>query len=326
LRAATERVHSFLAQQAESISSPELSTLSVKVSGVNDRFVKVRALIKDLMARLESDAANEKTRKQFCDQEMTGAIGRRDSASKDFEQAESSIAQLSASKANKQQTIAEQSEDKALNEAAKTKAIAQRNAEQDGNDRTLLDAKAGKAAVEQAIQILQTYYGSSFLHVAYTPYVAPDSDREGKTVSDRQPEIWSGNYDGQKKSSKGIIGLLEVILADFDRTIAATEAIEIEQNDAFKVFKDATETDITANQDLINSNTVDVGTIDTDLIDKTGDMKTASGLRDGANNELDNLKSSCVDGEETYAQRVAKRDKEIAALKRALVILDEWQS
>jgi len=33
----------------------------------------------------------------------------------------------------------------------------------------------------------------------------------------------------------------------------------------------------------------------------------------------------CVEGEETYAQRVAKREKEIAALKEAMVILDEWQ-
>jgi len=33
----------------------------------------------------------------------------------------------------------------------------------------------------------------------------------------------------------------------------------------------------------------------------------------------------CVDGTETYAERVKKREEEIAALKEALKILDEWQ-
>jgi len=32
-----------------------------------------------------------------------------------------------------------------------------------------------------------------------------------------------------------------------------------------------------------------------------------------------------VEGEETYAQRVAKREKEIEALKEAMTLLDEWQ-
>lgn len=34
----------------------------------------------------------------------------------------------------------------------------------------------------------------------------------------------------------------------------------------------------------------------------------------------------CVKGEETYAERVQKRNDEIAALKEAMTILDEWQN
>lgn len=325
LKAATERVHNFLAQQAESISSPTLSLLSVKVSGVEDRFVKVRALIKDLMKRLVDDAKSEATRKQFCDTEVTKAIKRRDASIQSLEQAESSIAELSAKKANREQTIREQSEDKANSLAAKLKATTQRTEETGDNDRTKLDAQAGKAAVASAIAILQKYY-ASLLQVTYTPYVPPDSDREGKTVSDRAPEIWSGEYTGRKHGSTGIIGLLEVILADFDRTITATGAVEVEQQTAFATFEGATDANILANQALIDSNTVKITTIDSDMMDRTSDKKAADQLRDGANGELDDLKSSCVDGEENFAQRAAKREKEIDALKRALVILDEWQN
>jgi len=34
----------------------------------------------------------------------------------------------------------------------------------------------------------------------------------------------------------------------------------------------------------------------------------------------------CVEGEETWEERKAKREQEIEALKQALQILDEWQS
>jgi len=34
----------------------------------------------------------------------------------------------------------------------------------------------------------------------------------------------------------------------------------------------------------------------------------------------------CVEGEETYAERVAKRQQEIEALKEALNILETWQA
>ena len=37
------------------------------------------------------------------------------------------------------------------------------------------------------------------------------------------------------------------------------------------------------------------------------------------------LHSSCVAGEESYAARVEKRNKEIAALKEAHGILEDWQ-
>merc|ERR1740117_1960420 len=48
--------------------------------------------------------------------------------------------------------------------------------------------------------------------------------------------------------------------------------------------------------------------------------------RKGANHELMKLKPMCVDGGETYAERVKKREQEIEALKQAMTLLDEWQS
>ena len=55
------------------------------------------------------------------------------------------------------------------------------------------------------------------------------------------------------------------------------------------------------------------------LRDEKGDAQAA--LKSAAE-ELEKLHTMCVAGEETYAERVAKREKEIEALKAAHRILD----
>lgn len=51
-------------------------------------------------------------------------------------------------------------------------------------------------------------------------------------------------------------------------------------------------------------------------------MKTASKLLDSALKNIEELKPTCIDTGMSYADRVAKREEEIAALKKALCMLD----
>lgn len=80
---------------------------------------------------------------------------------------------------------------------------------------TVETAKEGQAAVELALSILKQFYENAFIQTGYTP---PNADREGLTVADRAPDTFSGTYHGNQDASKGIIGLLDVILSDFERT------------------------------------------------------------------------------------------------------------
>merc|ERR1719389_1056545 len=66
----------YLKGQAKKLKSDELSALMIRMK--EDHFVKVRGMIKDLVAKLEADAAAEADQKAWCDDEMEKATSSRD--------------------------------------------------------------------------------------------------------------------------------------------------------------------------------------------------------------------------------------------------------
>ena len=56
-----------------------------------------------------------------------------------------------------------------------------------------------------------------------------------------------------------------------------------------------------------------------------GEKRDAEKKLSGALSELEKLATMCVQGEETYKERVLSREEEVAALREALQILIDWQ-
>merc|ERR1719456_1696873 len=135
---------------------------------------------------------------------------------------------------------------KALNEETTL-----REKESANNKVTVDDATAGKAAVDQAIQVLSNFYG--FIQQApvnaaegYERFAAEGAGADGKIVDDMAPDAGGveGEYGGKTDASKSIITLLEQIQEDFASSITATEAAESEAQGEYDTFKSDTETDI----------------------------------------------------------------------------------
>jgi len=208
---------------------------------------------------------------------------------------------------------------KALNEATELRV-----AEKAENEATIATAKEGLTATELAMQILGDFYASA--GGEFLQYVPPNSDREGKTVGDRAPEIWEGQYDGKQASSKGIIGLLEVIKSDFERTVDTLTTAEADAQAEFEQFEADTLLDIKNKNDSKTQKEGRLAEAQDELTQTQDSLKDQAELLDAAEKSLAELKKQCVDGEETHAERVAKREKEIQALKEAHDILENWQS
>merc|ERR1712228_440214 len=159
------------------------------------------------------------------------SMTQRDEAADKLEELEAKLSALAAEEASLTADIATLTQQIADNEKAMGEATQLRMEEKAANEKTIKEATEGKAGVELALSILQEFYSSQGVFVQYVP---PNSDREGKTVADLSPEIFDSEYKGKQKESKGVIGLLQIILSDFERTITTVTEQEAQAEEEFQ--------------------------------------------------------------------------------------------
>jgi len=334
-----ERVRSFLNAKAASSESGALDAIAVRVGLVmtqtdsaEDHFVKVRGLIQDLLEKLKADALSEKNQKGECDIGIKKATGDRDEAHARLEAAH---AKLTVSRANKDST---EDNNKALCEqiAELKKAILEATELAD-KDLADLDAREGLCeeavtSMKLAMGILEQFYSKAkFLQVdaAKAPPSKYVTSRDGKTVGDMAPDTGTldGGYHGAQSEATGIVGILEVILDDFERNEVEVAADIKFTKDAILAFTKDANKDVdakTTQRDETNAGLL--SGIGEDIVTQEQEVMDANKLLDGAVSALEGWHVMCVKGEETFEQRSQKREDEIEALKQAQTMLEEWQS
>merc|ERR1719399_967267 len=300
-----------------------LSVLAARVGVAEDHFVKVRGLIKDLIAKLKSDAKAEAEQKGICDTGMMKAVNKRDKANSQIEVANAKITTLTAKKNSLEDEIDTLNGQVAELKKALVEATELRAEDKAENEKTIAMTDEGADAVKVALNLLKDFYGNAFMQTG--KYVPPNSDRDGNTVGDLAPEVFDDKYSGAQAESKGIVGILEVILSDFERQNKQAENDEADSKEAFEMFEKDTNSDIDKKENRIKKAKGEVADAEADLLDQQQALKDAKDLLEEATAALEELEEMCVKGEETYAERVAKRNEEIAALKDALAILEDWQ-
>uniref|UniRef100_A0A7S0FNG6 Uncharacterized protein n=1 Tax=Pyrodinium bahamense TaxID=73915 RepID=A0A7S0FNG6_9DINO len=325
-----QRALAVLQAAASHLGSPVLSAVAVRVQVSEDHFEKVRSIIQDLIARLEEQKDAEATTKAYCDTQMQAAVSGRDTFQGQVESLLGQISEKESAIAEIKMDIAELSAQIAQYQKYLKELSELRADEKKYNEGLMVEAKAGKEAVERALQVLQAFYAENAPPVTLVQkraaYVPPNSDREGKTVGDLSPEIFDDGYYGKQQSSNGIIGLLEVILADFTRTETTVDAQEklAAQRDA--QFKDSIDAAVGVQESTREEKEEEVAKKRDELVQLIDAKKEAVASHKLELQELERLRSMCVAGEETYKERVEKRQKEIEALKEAHDILENWKS
>jgi len=320
--ASIKKVLGYLDDAADRTGSRVLSALAVRVQVAEDHFVKVRQLIKDLIAKLEADAEAEAKTKDICDTGMAKAIKDRDEAAAKIEAANAKITTETARKNLLEDEIDKLNKEVAELKKALLEATELRQEEKADNEKTVKMAKEGAEATKTALEILSKFYKANAL--LQKKYVPPNSDRDGNTVGDLAPEVFSGKYKGAQQEGTGIIGILEVILSDFDRTVEKTEEYEAEAQEAFEEFEKQTNEDIDKKNDRIKEAKGELADAKAAILEGEQELKDGNDLAESAQDSLDSLKAMCVEGEETWEERTKKREEEIEALKAALAILEDW--
>lgn len=274
--------------------------------------MKVKKLIQELIERLIAEATAEATKKGFCDTEMG-------KANKEKQFRMQSVLKLNAQLKSlevKEEELEMELEELGIDLTQLKKDLVEttkiREEEKAENLATIKEARAGGIAVTQAIQILKVFYKQA----------AKASFVQASPVDEDAPDVAEGSYKGKQGSSKAIIGLLEVIQSDFQRTISTTEAEETAAATEFVKFERTSKADIGGKETKTELDEQDLEVTKVDIKKSTEDMKDNMGMLDAALKELEELKPMCVDSGMSYEERVEKREEEIAALKKALCMLD----
>jgi len=299
LRSEGKRLHSFA-----------LTSLADRASA--DPFKKVKGLIQKLIERLLTESRNEASKKGFCDTELGKARTDRDFRFTEMKDLAAELKGLEAKESALDEEIKQLQKDiKELNKALKD-TTKEREDEKKANAKTLKTAKEGLEGVNEALLVLKSFYNQA-AKAALVQASPLDEDTSGPG--------FSGNYKGKQGGMKAVFALLETLASDFDRTLRTTEESEHNAHREYVAFSQAAQSSLGSKTTKQSLDEQDLKTTRTNIKTTTDDLQTATNLCDAALKELEELKPTCIDTGMSYAERVAKREEEIKALKNALQIL-----
>jgi hypothetical protein len=313
-----QQVVAQLRATAQKLDSRALFDFAGRLKAEEGPFDKIKKLIAQLIERLLTESAEEASHKGWCDSELMKARKERDFKQADAEDLNSTLESNEATRDQEQANVDKLTEQLSDLEAAVAEAEENRTAEKETNMQTLSDAKEGFSAVKQALQVLKDFYKGKH------GVGGADSETVSLLQDPRHdmPEVADGAYQGNQDQAGGILGLLEVIKTDFERTIKDTTASEKQASrEHVKFMRESKTSESSWSTEKKNSENT-VTAMKNAIKSAMADLKSTMELMDTAVKQIEELKPACIDTGMSYEERVAKREEEIAALKTALCQLD----
>jgi len=300
-------------QESVRLGSTMLSSLAAQIEA--DPFGKIKKLIQGLIERLLTESKNEATKKGFCDEELGKSELDRKNRFADINKVDAELSELEAKKNSLDMEIKELISNVKDLKADLKKATELRAEEKAENAVTLKKAEEGSQAVGEALVILKDFYSAAakeFVQVDASPI-----DEKGKANGG-----FDSSYKGSQGSSKAILGLLETIKSDFERTLRKTEAAETKAHEEFTLFDRSSKADIAGKETKTALDKQDLASTISAIDDGMKDLKTASKRLDAALKTIEDLAPTCIDTGMSFKERTAKREEEMKALEKALCKLD----
>jgi len=311
-------VAELLRQQGSKLKSTLLTALAGKIAA--DPFAKVKQLIQELVERLLTEAANEANQKGWCDKASKDAEQKRDYAAEEIASLNTEMADLEALIDERTVELAELAKAMKELEEAREKAEKEREEEKEENVATVREAQAGLGAISEAIDMISKFYKSAKkdkVELSLSQGPADDAPDAGFEIGEA--------YTGAQGESGGIIGMMEVMKSDFERTISETEAAEAQAEEDHLEFMTETGKSLAAKKVASEERTAQKDDA-SEKLEKADDiLSEQTKILQASIQELLDLKPVCEDTGMSYKERVARREDEIAALKKADCILRAYE-
>jgi len=291
----------FVRQLAKKQRSSSLSQLASRMASEvrfgtgsqADIFAKIKGLVSDMIEKLEAEAEADATKKAYCDKELAETNTKKDDKTAEIEKLTAKIEQQAAQAAKLKEEVATlESELAALvrEQAEMDKIRAEEKAQWEVNS---AEMEKGLNGIKLALKVLNEYYAK-----------ADKAHSSG---------------DG---ASTGIIGLLEVCESDFSKGLTEMNAAEETAQNTYDQESKENEIEKTTKQQDVKYKTKEATGLDKSNAELTSDKENVEVELSAVNEYLKKIEDECIAKPETYEDRKARREAEIAGLKEALTVLE----
>jgi len=288
----------FIRDLAQKQHSSALSQLAVRMTSAmqasgGDQFKKIKGLIRDMISKMEAEADADASKKAWCDRQLADTRQKKSEKNAEISKLTTRIDVMAAKSAQLKSEVA--ALEASLAQVAQSQADMNklRSEENAAYVKSRADLEKGLEGLKLALNLLAEYYAGA------------DKDHE--------------SADG---AAGGIIGLLEVCESDFTRDLARTIADEGSAVAEYEKVSKENEIEKTTKDQDVAYKTKEASRLDEDSGDLSSDRSTVQTELDATQESLVKLEAQCVARAETYAQRKARHEAEIAGLREALDILE----
>jgi hypothetical protein len=313
---------SMLKTAGKTLKSAALVSLASKAS--EDPFIKIKGMIQEMIEKLLQEEADEANHKGMCDKELAKTMKDRDYRLRDVEELHTTIESENARREKLSEEMATLTEELATLRSDLATQTTTRAEEKAENEVTVREAGEGLDAIKQAVDILSHFYGEAAQ--ATVELQVPKSTQP--SVDDEAPDTgFDEAYTGAQSSSTGILGMMDVIKSDFERTIKETTADDEQQKSDFVDYERSAGVSINTKQTGLDHATSEHTEVVDALATAMDDLITQNQLLDAAVKTWEEMLPGCVaDPGMSYEERVARREAEVSALKDAYCILDNKEA
>jgi chromosome segregation ATPase len=246
-----------------------------------------------MIQKLEAESGADAKHKQYCDAEMSDSTAKQDEKTTLVEKLTTKINQMTARSAAVKDSIATLQKELSELAASQAQMDKMRAAESGLFLEQKTELTTGISGVQMAMKTLREYYGGG-----------------------------AKDHAAASDAGASILGLLEVCLSDFTKSLAEATAAEDSAASEYSSTTMENKIEKTAKDQDIKYQIKEAADLDKAVVEATSDRAATQEELDAVLEYLSKLKDMCVAKPETYAERADRRAAELSGLKQALSILE----
>jgi len=326
------RIRDFIASEGRRLRSSQLSLLAQKLAA--DPFAKVKGMIDSMITRLLNEANEDAQHEGFCDKEIGKSKVTRNKLSEDIDALQAAVEDGKSTIMKLTQEVADLTQEVADIDASVIEATKIRTAEKKNNEVTIDDSNAAQKAVLAATAVLKNFYEKAAVATGLIQLSRPTMGSDEWTAlanpnfkgtidkgHKEGQQTFGKKYTGQQDSAGGVMAMLDVILSDFANVEADAKASESQAQESYDDFMVESKKTKAVKSKKIEMDEADKTAAEVKVQEDTKDLKGTQDELIAADHYYEKLVPQCIDQGQTFEERTASREAEIASLKQALKIL-----